>query len=234
MGRNVTLAEVRTKVQARYDLPAFTTNTYVSTDYVTEFINSSIASYVGLLMECEAEEYYTYEDDLTTTPGQAYVLTTSLSSAQFQGLRDIHWVRGANDTLPLKRATREEWRMRSWSSSDWWSTHPRYRLIRDRIYFGPPPAGTETLRITYTGIPAALSSTSDTFYAGPGWEEWVVADVCRKIAEREDQDPSRFMAARDRAEAGIRGQMYREEAGPEMVRRMLVPHGIDPEEELFG
>lgn len=225
MGRNVTLLQMRTKVEARYDLPTDTSNTFVNTTIVNEFINSSIASYTGILQECELEEYYTYEDTITSTPGQAWVATSGLTSAQFQGIRHVHWIRGTDDAVQLERAQNQEWFMRSWSSSAWDSTRPRYCLIRDRIYLMPPPIGAMTLRVFYTGIPNDLTGDSDTFYAGPGWEEWIVADVCWKVAEREDQDPSRFITRRQDAERLIRAQYERETGGPVFAKRLMFSRG---------
>lgn len=215
--RPVRLDELREKVRVRYDLDEFSTQTFITTDIVNELINESVQNYYALLMNTREEEFYTYEETLSAPADASSVSLGSLADAVFVDVRAVHWLRSADDVVPLEVGDIDDLHLRS-QSSQAWTTATKYRIVRDRIYWLPVPRETYTVRIWYVGTPGALTADDDTIDGGPGWEQWVVLDVCSKIADREEKDPSVWEAKRADHERRILGQMQRHKSEAKQAR----------------
>ena len=223
MGRQVTLNTLKETVRQRLDLPTFSTSTFVSTATVEAMLNASLQTYYGLCQELDAADWYTYQQNISTVPNQGYVDVADKAtlglSVDFVNLRALYWVRN-NDALPvqLDRAEQDSWGMFSMPARAWDGYKPRYALMRQRIYFFPVPAATYALSLWYTGAPADLVAGTDTFEGGPGWEEYVVADVCAKIRDKED-DAHSWLQKREAVVERMKSQLERDRAQPASIRR---------------
>jgi hypothetical protein len=165
-------------------------------------VNVSVQALSAMLMEAYGDDYFTLATPLTTSAGDE---NTSLP-ADFLKLKKLYWQRGADDFPEIKRGQLDDLRDGKITARDWNSYFPRFRIARQKLLWMPPPVAVYTVRLYYVYAPADLSADGDTFDAGPGWEEWVVCDVCRKIREREEADPSEFIAMRNDAEMRVRSQ----------------------------
>jgi hypothetical protein len=213
MARNVTLTAITEDVRQRLDLDSFSADTHVTSTAVTRMINTSLQSLYSLLMRSWGEGYFTTSDTITTT---ADIATTSLPS-DFVKLIALYWVRGTNDIVPIQEASHDLRIMTQWSSRAW--ELPRYRLRHSTLQWVPKPNSAYTVALEYVYSPADLSAGSDTFDAGPGWDEWVVLDVCRKIREKSEKDPTEFLAERARVESNILAvSPYRSETSNHIIR----------------
>lgn len=61
-------------------------------------------------------------------------------------------------------------------------TTTRYRIRGDYIEFSPTPNWTAAVRIDFLPTQDKLVNPTDTFTMYNGWEEWVILDVCMKVA----------------------------------------------------
>lgn len=203
MARTVTLSEVRELVRTQYDLPAFSTTTWVTTALVNSLINASLAVYYGLLIEQHGDDYFTTSATITTS---ANVNLSSLPSRCIKVIR-MSWVRGTDDIVPISRGSADDLVLASYAARAWDDYAPRYRLSgTSAVQWLPTPNAAYSVLCDHVAIPSDLSADGDTFEAGPGHEFFVVNDVCAKLAIREEKDFSAFMAERANFERLIQTQ----------------------------
>jgi hypothetical protein len=159
----------------------------------------------AILQSVYGEEYFSKRGTLTASSA-----TTNLPSDFLKVLR-LFYIRGTDDIVEINRGGIDDLVTAERSSQAWSSVTPKYKLEGATIRWLPTPSASCSVAIHYVYAPADLSGGSDTFDAGPGWEDFVVADVCRRIAEREDKDPSEWLAMRQIAEDRIKAQAPRHE-----------------------
>jgi hypothetical protein len=215
MSRSVSLTEVREEIRLRYDLPSFTSTTFITTTAVNSFINQSLQAYYAILLECFGDNYFAESSTITTNDGVAL----SSVPSRFTKLLSLHWLRGTNDAVKLFPASAFEMGLYSLGAVSWNDYAPRYRLSGAAFEWFPIPNAAYSVRCDYMGLPANLSADADFFDGGNGWEEWVVLDVCRKIAGKEEKDPSTWLAERADVEQRIRKQAPDRDEGEPLVLR---------------
>lgn len=208
----VALSVLREKVRQRYDLEPFSTTTFVSTALVNEMINEAVESLYALMAEARSDEYMTFEETITASSGVASLSLSTLTSATFVDLRRVYWLESTNEPVELESGTIEDFYQRS-EVAEGWDEYTRHYLLRDQLYWLPIPNATQTLRIVYVGMPAALSADGDTVSLQPGWDQFIVYDVCAKIAAKEESDVATWLALRDRIALDVRGQRERNKGG---------------------
>lgn len=219
MARLVRFEDLRESVRTRYKLPAFDADGFVTLDEVNAMINASLASFYAMLMEAYGDEYFSATQTITTTAG----LSVDSLPDRCTKLMSLHWVRGTDDVVPIQRGTKDDMMLAAYSAQAWTTYEPKYLPSGQAIQWLPTPNAAYTVLAAFAQLPVDLVDDNDTFEAGPGWDEWVVADVCRKIAESEDQDVRKFMTARDSHEAKIRTQKPRNEA---LQRQVVDRRGV--------
>lgn len=213
--RSVTLLDLKNAVLDRYDLPAYASTGFVSTTGITRTINASLQAFYALLVECYGSEYFDATATISTIAG---VSVTSLPS-RFYKLRSLVWIRGTDDIVPVPRINQEEVYLGAYDPQSWSTYAPRYAVQGQAVRWYPTPNAVYSLSMSYAALPDDLAEDTDAFDGGAGHEEWVVAEVCRRIALREDKDPSVFLYERDVVERRIRTQASeRDEAEPMILR----------------
>lgn len=216
MGRSVSLSEIREEIRLRYDLPsAFSSTTFVTTTAVNSFINQSLQAYYAILLECFGDNYFAASSTITTNDGVA----VSSVPSRFTKLISLYWLRGTNDAVKILPANATEIGLYSLGSVPWTDYAPRYRLSGATFEWFPTPSAEYPVRCDYMALPANLSADADIFDGGNGWEEWVVLDVCRKIAGKEEKDPSTWLTERADVEQRIRKQAPDRDEGEPLVLR---------------
>lgn len=213
--RSVTLLDIKTAVLDRYDLPAYASTGFVSSAGILRTINASLQAFYALLLECYGDEYFDATGTLTTTNG----VTISSLPSRFYKLRSLLWVRGTNDIVPVQRAANEDVYIGEYAAQSWSSYAPKYRIQGQVIRWYPTPNAAYNVAISFAALPADLSADTDIFDGGAGHEEWIVSEVCRRIAVREDKDPSVFLLERQTVEARIRSQARERDESEPMVLR---------------
>lgn len=203
MARSVTLTQFKEDVRQRYDLPTWSSSTFVTETAVTRMINNSIQALASIMIEEGASDWFTATSTVTASANQA---TTAEPSGLYT-LKALFWERGTDDIVPMVRANVDELALRSYAATTWEA--PRY-VYRSQVFeWLPMPSENYTVRVYGTVLPTDLSAGGDTFACGPGWDEWIVLDVCRKIAQREELDEAHWLAMRSDAEQRVRGQLER-------------------------
>jgi hypothetical protein len=214
----MTLLSVREAIRQRYDLPTFTDAppTFVSLTAVNAAINSSLQAYYALLIACYGDAYYETVATLTTVP---LAITTPLPLRLYK-LTTLLWSRGTDDVIKLHPVSHDDQALGLYAAQAWLSGYtPRYRLQGQTLRWYPPPTDVCTLQCVHSALPPDLAVDADTFEAGPGHEDWVVLDVCRKIATREEKSTEAWLMERADVEQRIRAQAAeRDEGEPGRIR----------------
>lgn len=215
--RTTTWTEVQEDIRQRYDLPAFSTTTFITTAAVLRMANQSLQRRDALLAEAYGDDYRSTTTTLATQADLNYI---SLP-ADFLKLHRLIWLRGTNDSVVVERADADMLaRLLPMEPQSWGSRRPYYRFEgTSTVQVLPTPNQVYSLTLIYTQTTATLTTGGDTIQDGPAWTEWLVADVCVKIAQRFEDDPSIFMAERQDAEARIRRQApQRDETQSQQLR----------------
>lgn len=204
MGRFQTRDEIQALIVSQYDLPTLSTSTNPTASAVVSYINESLQQMYAMLMECYGDDYFGQSYTLTTT---ASVPTSSLPP-DFHKLISIAWRRDANTSYPVHMASASEAHRSTLAAQDWERARPKYRMTSAALQWCPVPSGAYVVDLWYVAIPADLAAGTDVVSVGPGWVQWVVHDVCTKIATRLRDGESRsfFAQLRDDAEKRLREQ----------------------------
>lgn len=218
MARFQTRDEIQELIRVQYDLETLSASTNPTATNVVSMINESLQQLYAMLMECYGDDYFTESYTLATT---ASVATSSLPP-DFVKLKSMSWRKDASTAVPLHVASVRELSMATLEPREWIA--PKYRLSGSGIHWTPVPLSSYTVDLWYVAIPSDLSSGSDVVNVGPGWVQWVVHDVCTKIATRlRDQAMvSMFSQLRADAEKRLREQApERNETEALGVRRVI-------------
>lgn len=211
MARSVSLTNITEDIRQRADLPTFSSTTFVTDTAVTRMINQSLQALYSLIMGAYGDGYFVKSAAMSASAA------TSNLPTDFLRMVSLVWLRGTDDIVPVLEAEADDYAYAQYAARAW--DAPRYRLRHSTIVWLPSPSTTYSLNIEYVYAPADLSAGGDTFDGGPGWDEWVALDVCRKIREREEKDASDFVRERARVEAMILSQSpYRQETQHKQVR----------------
>jgi hypothetical protein len=210
MGRLIALSALRESVRVRYDLPTFTTTSFVKLVEVDSLINASLTAFYAMLQEAYGDGYFATSGAIAITPGAA----TSPLPTDSVKLLGLWWVRGPDDVVKIEQGTIDDLRLGSYTPRPWsqgWG--PLYRLSGNTVQWLPPPSAAATVRADYVRLPPELVADTDTFDAGIGWQEWVINDVAGKIADKEEKDPAVWLTKRADWEARIRAQAPERDEG---------------------
>lgn len=203
--RSVSLATLRSRVALRFNLPTVDATSWVTTTELNAEINASLQQFYALWMDGQGDDYFAAYEDVATS---ANVDLTSLPDGCFRVL-NVTWLRATDDPVQMEQAHPREARLSGLEPQSWDSVRPRWAPHgTSSIRWLPTPSAEYSLRVTYVKLPADLNDSEETatFDGGPGWEEWVINDVCEKLCPRDERDPSGFTAAKDAIEARIRDQ----------------------------
>jgi hypothetical protein len=97
-----------------------------------------------------------------------------------------------------------------------------YTLLGQTITFVPVPSAVYTVRLVYDALLANLSADGDTVELGPGWDDWVINDVCSMIAAIREEDPGVWVNFREMARKDIEdAAKHRDDNDTPRVRRLF-------------
>jgi hypothetical protein len=209
----VTVAELQESARVLTDIPAFTTDTHVTTAMALDFVKKSAQKLAGLIQEAGADEQYlTLSTTLSTTAG---IPTVSLPANTMDVIR-LAMVVGGDREVQMSIAP-----------LDWWDPGPAfwiepenvpmYRVIGNTVTLFPTPTSVRTIRAYYT-VGFTVVTTADILALRNNWDEFIVQDVCVRIRNRQNKDASAERAERAEAEAAIRRQLPRDRAGVRQIR----------------
>lgn len=197
MSTQVLGTSIRTDVQTKLSVAAFTANTDTTLTMINDMICQSAESLAAMIRASEfGDDFLVTNDAVALNSTQGTIDTTTLTDP-FVGLRKVAWIKNMSESpVPLERASIDQTYMGGLNPRTWTDVMPRYRLVKDNIVFYPPPASIVTVLVTYDTDIGLLSDLSNTVTLYAGWKEWIVLDVCRKVAQREnDMQASKFYSS---------------------------------------
>jgi hypothetical protein len=221
MSRTTTFALLKEAIRTRYDLPAFSSTTHITTTQINALTNDSLQGYYALLLSLYGDEYYSTSSTITASSATTAVPTRCLK------ILNLWWLRGTDDVVRIQRGSADDLLLANYASKTWTEYGPKYRLQgTGTILWLPTPSTSYNVRCDHVALPADLSADGDTLFSGAGWEQWVIADVCQKLAQREEKDPSVFMAERAGWEARILAQAPDRTEGEPLQLRDVTSAGM--------
>lgn len=217
MSIQVTVSDLQERVRIDCGLPAYTSSTNITSTYVLDFIRRSAQKLAGLIQQSGAGEHYlTLNTDLATV---ANIPVVSLPTNTIDVVRLAMLFDGDRE-MQLHVAPLGDWD----PDNHYWGTDtvPSYRVIGNTITLFPTPTGVRTIRCYYT-VGFTVSSTSDTLALRPNWDEYIVANTCVLVRNRQKEDATEFLRSLAMCEAAITSQLKRDRAGIRQVRDVREP-----------
>jgi hypothetical protein len=203
------VSDIQDRFRTRCALPAFTTQTNVTTADALSLVQESIRRLSGIMSDLSEEAYFATTATLTTSDG---IPVVSLPTNFDKLLSPPAWLRTGRPPVNLEEANLEDVGPTD-TLLNWDTRLPRYRITANVIEFFPTPQTVESVGVRYsTGLFPTVAG--DTVYMGLGWDEWVVLDCCCKVRLRQDKDPSPYQLERGKIEQEIlRQARKRDRAG---------------------
>jgi len=201
----------------------FTSNTDVKLTDVNSMIVQSSRELGTLIRSSDfGDDFFLTHDVVALNGTKGYVDVTTDLTDNFLRLRKVAWLKSSSEKpTPLHRASIDETYIGGIETSAWSQSGPVYRLTKGRINFYPPPSSTVIVIVSYDSDLGLESDLSNSILLYPGWREWIVLDVCRKICTREKDLVSARMFASERDEKWeqiSRLASQRDDWEPEAVR----------------
>lgn len=211
MAQNIQVSTMQERARVMCGLPAFSTETTVTTADILDFAKTACAMLGGIVKEYGGEWHTAASTTLTTVPD---VDVVSLPSALSE-LLSLTWQKSATEEIELVRATVDE--MRAYPNA-WGDGYPiRYRLVGQTLTLFPTPNDDYTLNVYYT---TGLYPTTAADYVScrDGWDQWIalqMAIMCRAVQQKACPE---FDGQLEKVEASIRRQLRRDKYGPRQAR----------------
>lgn len=189
MSRIRTLADLLGDIAGRLDVPPFDTDTYVTDETMTRWVNQSNRRLGDMVRDALGEDYGSATQTISVVAGtSAY----GLDSAYIRTLDMFSLLNGRR--VEVARAPIDAYGSQGRGSEGF-----GYNIIGGSVVFSPTPDYAVSVYHRYlpnlfafnnsgTAI-LDLSSDSDYLDGVNGWEEWVVLDCCCKHASTEDKEP---------------------------------------------
>lgn len=177
---NVTLLQLRTWARQRCDQE---NSTLWADSDVNTAINRSIMELYDLIVSAYGDEYYLSSYTNTTASGTAsYAILSGIDTYDFYKLLRVDM------TINGKVVSLAKFRLADEDSYKWNGngTPVRYRLEGNNVVFVPTPDAAYSFTVYYIPNPVPLSSDTDTWSGVNGWDEYVVVDVAKKMATKEE------------------------------------------------
>lgn len=212
MSTIVTVSDLQERFRVDTDILAFTTDTHVTTAMALDFVKRSAQKLAGLIQEAGAsEQYLTLNTTLSTV---ADVPVVSLPANTADVIR-VALVLDGDREVQLQVAPLDEWNP---DQVNWDNNFiPYYRVMGATLTLFPTPTAVRSLRVYYT-VGFTVTSTSDVLALRSNWDEYIVANCCVLVRNRQNKAAQEFLLERDRAESAIVRQLKRDRAGVRQVR----------------
>lgn len=212
MSMLVTVSDLQERFRVDTDIPTFSADTHVTTTDALDFVKRSASKLAGLIQEAGAsEQYLTLNTTLSTV---ADVPVVSLPANTADVIR-VALVLDGDREVQLNVAPLDDWNP---DQVNWDNNFiPWYRVIGATLTLFPTPTAIRSLRVYYT-VGFTVTSTADVLALRSNWDEYIVANCCVLVRNRQNKAGQEFLLERDRAESAIVRQLKRDRAGVRQVR----------------
>lgn len=207
-----TLGSIRLQAQQRADM--------VNSNYITDqewdsYINASFFELYDVLAQKFGDDYF------VAIP---YTYTTQTNTVTYPLPIDFYKLLGVEVNLntgsPQSWVTLKNFTFidrNRWSYPNIYTfygiTNLRYRVNGNNLMIMPINQAGQTIRIWYVPRNNILINDTDIMDGVSGWEEYIVADVCIKAWNKQESDPSVFMAQKQALLARIEAAAENRDAG---------------------
>lgn len=189
MPATVTLTELILRSRSRADM--------IGSDFVDDttevipWINESIRGLYDKLVGAYGEGYFSQNVEFDTEADvDSYDLVADAEIDDFYKLDGIDVIFSETHIKTLRKfnwGDRNKYlNSMAWSASSY--KRIRYNLKGLSLIFRPPPAGVYTVRVWYVPAFAALTTGAETFDGINGWEKVVIAEVAKRMLDKEESD----------------------------------------------
>lgn len=210
---SITLSALRTQIRQRCDKED---SEFVTDSEVTSYINSSIAELHDILVQSYGGDYFVEQITFTTVANKTDYLLSDIVVGSGT-LQDVFFKLHGIDAKLNAAATADEdedadatangdpyfalqkfnfnERNRFQTGSPWTVmglANIRYRIVGSKIILTPAPDANTTIRAWYVPKAPLLADDADELDDINYWSEYVIADVCIKILQKEESDTTVF------------------------------------------
>lgn len=218
MARTITLSAMRSAIRTEADVRS----TRWTDAKLNGMINRSIAELYDLIVTANHDHYLSSDTISVVSGTESYTLSTEISD--FYKAHGVDVLESGGDSTKMSDWVRLEpfiWEDRGYYEDNTDREAARYRFMGDKLYLVPCPNWSGTVKVWYVAAPAELSADGDTFDGISGWEQYVIVDVCIKIAAADETDAKIFMAEKQKLIERIHGMAQeRDRSNPDRVRNV--------------
>lgn len=210
MARTRTLADLILDVRQRTNQE---NSTFVTDAEVTEYLNQEIAELYARIVQAQGPEHYRSSVPVPVVSGTAlYALP-----ADFWQLQALEATLGGITGRLRPFMQTEHARLQNAQPFAWYSPI-RYRLQANNLEI-LPATQTFTATLYYTPAPPRLVSGTDVLDGFAGYEVAAIYGACATVLQKEESDPSFYLAQRDRIYAHIQSVAAQRDANePERIQ----------------
>lgn len=202
MAKSVTLTAMILQAREAADMVG---SAFVTDAEVTSLINTYVAELYDLLVQSYGPAFYADSYTFTTVANQReYALPTNGDGADFYQLLGVDIDLGGGDVVS---ATPFDFHSRNRYSpaTAYVRGNPvHYRLHGSQVWLIPTPDAAYSVTMHFIPAAPTLSSGGVTSFDGVnGWERYIVASTAIALLQKEESDPSVYMAEKQSLTARI-------------------------------
>lgn len=179
---------------------------------LTEWINSSIKALVDIQVIIDPLLFNSMKDIHVISGTRSYDLPSDVYRVTGVSVSDSTCQDGYQNLLRYQFEERYDYAILTTQKLD-----ARYIILGSKIEFQPTPQWTDTVRIHYVPKVTDLDAPTDTYDFHDGWQEWVILDVCEKIALLKNQNNQMFNGLKREIQDRLTTAIIRDIAKPRVV-----------------
>lgn len=190
---DTTLGLIRAQAQQRADM---VNSNFITTAEWNAYINASYYELYDILVQKFGDDYFV---------ASPYTYTTQVNLQFYPLPVDFYKLLGAevqlNTGAPNSFVTLKKFQFidrNRWSYPNIYTfygiTNMRYRINGNNLMIVPIPQAGQTIQIWYIPRQAELINDGSIVDGVSGWQEYIIVDACIKAWNKQESDPSVFMA----------------------------------------
>lgn len=225
MAQVIAISTIQERVRQLCDLPAFTTDTPITSAAILDFAKLACTLLAGVVRERSSELLLGGSTQLTTSTGISLV---SLSPIEAEDIIRISWLKSPSEEIPLRIADSD--RMQAYPAA-WSGAEILYRPQGQAIELFPTPDDVYTLNFYYQGG-IYITAAADTLTLRDAWDQWIALQMCILVRTRQQKDSSDFAAMLGMVDQTVRTGLRRDRFAVRQIRdqratydRLRTPHG---------
>lgn len=171
------------------------TSGFISDAELMDYIDGSFADFYDQITGLYEQYNLTFATIITVADTQIYNLPANFYKAQ-----GVEAQLSSGKKVSLNRF---EWADRNNNWDDYGQvsdvgTNIEYNIMGNTVMFNPSPQAGINITVWYTPSAPKLTLKNQIVDGINGWEELIISDACIKVYEKQEMDPSVFMAQKKR------------------------------------